>query len=74
MKYLIVLAVLAVAYAIWRGQRSPPSQRPPAPPRIAPPQPMVTCAHCGVHLPRDDALCKDGRSYCSRAHREHGPA
>lgn len=76
MKYLIVLAVLAVVYAIWRGQRAQPPQqkRPAPPPRIAPPQVMVTCARCGVHLPHDDALWQDGRSYCTPAHRDQGPA
>ena len=29
---------------------------------------MVRCAHCGVHLPREDALADSGRFYCSRGH------
>lgn len=74
MKYLIVLAVVAVVYALWRSQRQPPRQGSSSRPRVAPPQAMVTCAHCGVHLPRGEALWKDGRSYCSRAHQDQGPA
>lgn len=75
MKYLIVLAVIAVVYALWRSQRAAPPRQGGAPrPRIAPPQDMVRCAHCGVHLPQAEALSKDGHSYCCRAHRDQGPA
>lgn len=36
--------------------------------------PMLACAHCGVHLPREDAvLDAGGRAYCSQAHRLAGP-
>ena len=35
---------------------------------------MVACAHCGVHLPRPDAMFDaDGRVFCSDAHRLAGP-
>jgi uncharacterized protein len=33
----------------------------------------VRCAHCGVHLPKADALEQGGRSYCCRAHQDLGP-
>ena len=75
MKYLIVLAVIAVVYALWRSQRGAAARRGDTPrPRIAPPQDMVRCAQCGVHLPQGEALWKDGRSYCCNAHRDQGPA
>jgi len=33
--------------------------------------PMVRCAHCGAHLPRDHAIrSKDGHYYCSIEHRD----
>jgi uncharacterized protein len=36
--------------------------------------PMVACAHCGVHLPRPDALADgEGRLYCGDEHRLAGP-
>jgi uncharacterized protein len=31
---------------------------------------MVTCAHCGVHLPRSEALAARSLHYCSAAHRD----
>jgi uncharacterized protein len=30
---------------------------------------MVTCAHCGVHLPHDEAVTGTRGQYCSTAHR-----
>ena len=43
------------------------------------PQPMVACAHCGVWLPKADAVgdlgstSADSPLYCSEAHRRAGP-
>ncbi|KQB54811.1 hypothetical protein AQS70_06480 [Pseudomonas endophytica] len=36
-------------------------------------QPMVRCAHCGVHLPRDRALSKQQEWFCSQEHLLQGP-
>ena len=79
-KLLLLLAVIGVA--VWwlsgrRGPRPPPAgpTRPP-PPASTPvePQPMVACAHCGVHLPQDDTVADAaGRPFCSEAHRLAGP-
>jgi len=75
MKYLILLAVLAVAYGIWRSQREATVRRSSTPsstlPRV---QNMVACAHCGLHTPTTDAVEHQGRHYCSLAHRQQGPA
>jgi uncharacterized protein len=30
---------------------------------------MLACAHCGVHLPRDEALPGRGGVFCGEAHR-----
>lgn len=76
MKYLLVLVVLWVAFAIWRNGRRREAERdaPPAPRpggALAGPQAMIRCAHCGLHLPATDALPgKDGKAYCSAAHRQ----
>lgn len=80
MKYLLLLVVLAVVVAVFFGRRRPPPSAPSNTPgkpaaRQAPgPQPMVACAHCGVHLPEAEAL-RDaaGRPYCGDAHRLLGP-
>jgi uncharacterized protein len=31
-------------------------------------QQMVPCARCGVHVPRADAVVRDGKEYCSPEH------
>lgn len=37
-------------------------------------QPIVACAHCGLHLPRVDALADaQGRLFCDHVHRLAGP-
>lgn len=36
-------------------------------------QAFAECAHCGVHLPVDEAIVDGRRSYCSEAHRLAGP-
>jgi uncharacterized protein len=33
---------------------------------------MVSCAHCGLHLPRTDALPAGERFFCSEEHRQRG--
>ncbi len=83
MKYLLVLLVIVVAVGIWRSRRraeNQDAQRPArnAGSRLQPPQDMVACAHCGLHLPRSDALAQgtaaQARYYCSAQHRTQGPA
>lgn len=73
MKFLLVFAVLAVAYWVWRSNRRPPppssgeTRRPAA---KAPPQlEMVRCAVCGLHLPKEDAVNTAQASYCGAEHR-----
>jgi uncharacterized protein len=41
---------------------------------LAPPEAMVDCARCGLHLPASEAL-RDaaGRQYCCAEHRDAGP-
>lgn len=76
MKYLVV--VLVVGLVLWAMFKR--SGRPAAPPAsqargrgAGPTQPMVECAHCGVHLPAADALSDGTRHYCGEAHRRLGP-
>jgi len=34
---------------------------------------MVKCAHCGVNLPRSEAIFSKGEFYCSVEHQKLGP-
>lgn len=79
MKYLLVLLVVIIAIGVWRNRRRVErAQRPPRrETRLQPPQDMVACAHCGLHLPRSEALVLQGpqpRYYCCAQHRAQGPA
>ena len=78
MKYLLVLVVVLVAVWLWRNSRRIERQerQAPAPPKpLAPPEDMVRCPVCSVHLPRADALPgPDGRLYCCQEHRQQVPS
>jgi uncharacterized protein len=72
MKYLLLAAVLLVAYLLWRNgrlaERNAPSRS--AAPPAGKPQDMIACPVCGVHLPRSDAVPgTNGALYCSQEHR-----
>ena len=70
MKYLLLLALLVVAYLLWRNARIAREAPPPDRPGPGLPQEMVRCAHCGLHLPRQDAVTGgNGLPYCSQEHR-----
>jgi uncharacterized protein len=79
MSKLLILLALFGAAVWWLGARRgprPPRAGParPAAPPAAEPQPMKACAHCGVHLPQEDAVVDAiGHPYCSEAHRLAGP-
>jgi len=81
MKYLLVLAVILVAFYIWRNNRIRDEEERPArkvkrPNKLAPPTVMVACRHCGTHLPEAEAVRGRQGSYCSEEHLrlgERGP-
>jgi len=67
----ILLFLVVVFFLLWllrKGiSRRPPSSGPRDP--AAAPKPMLACAQCGVHLPRDEALPGRGGVFCGEAHR-----
>ena len=73
MKYVVLLLVIVLV--LWlagrpRVPRSRSERHAPKPPAGASARPVVACAHCGVHLPLDEALPgPGGRHYCCEAHR-----
>jgi uncharacterized protein len=75
---IVILAILLLAWLLLgssrrrakEARRDDPS--PHAASRTAS-EGMVTCAHCGVHLPGSLALQSRGVTYCSAAHRDAGP-
>ena len=73
MKFLLfVMAVLVLLWLLRGSLRR--LRRPPPPPAARPapdegPLPMLSCAQCGLHLPRDEALPGRGGVFCGAAHR-----
>jgi uncharacterized protein len=69
MKFLLFLiAVFVLLWMLrgsWRRGRRPPTE----PTGPASPQAMLSCAQCGLHLPRDEALPGRGGVFCSAPHR-----
>jgi uncharacterized protein len=69
MKYLLILLlVLVVIWAVKRG-RTPKPPTPTAAPDASVPSEMVTCAHCGIHLPQEEAVAGQQGLYCNTEHR-----
>ncbi|MEO5843774.1 MAG: PP0621 family protein [Caldimonas sp.] len=70
MKYFLFLVAVFVLLWLLRGalnRRGGADAVRPATPKT--PQEMIACAHCGVHLPRDEALPGRGGVFCGDAHR-----
>lgn len=69
MKYLLLLAVLALLWSLWKKRRD-------APPRHDQPRPdpaplnMQVCARCGVHFPENEGIRDGADFYCCEAHRQ----
>lgn len=74
MKFFLLLLLLGLVVFLLGMKHARPAQtkapKPSAPsgPDAAP-QTMLRCAHCGLHLPRDEALPGKGGVFCSAAHR-----
>ena len=70
-KFLLLVAIAAVIY-FWLSAAA--ARRRAAKSAADPSQEtMVTCAHCGVHLPASDSVSADAHVYCSDEHRVAGP-
>jgi len=69
-KYLIILVLVLLVAWQWRNSREKHIKNKPAPGTNAQePQNMVVCAHCGVHLPAQDAVPGKQGQYCDAHHR-----
>ena len=74
---LLILLLLGVVVAWWllgraariRGGDPTRADETGKPDTARSSQDMVQCAHCGVHLPRPEALSEGGELYCSESHR-----
>lgn len=73
---VVILAIMVVMriVASRNSARREAAKAPPPAPRSGsgPAESMVRCAHCGVHLPRSEALLISGKTWCSRDHAQLG--
>lgn len=76
---VFIIAALLIARIVARqNEKGPAGIRPPkqAKKRGAPPvehaEPMVRCAHCGIHMPRSEAVLSNGSIWCSTEHAKLG--
>ena len=78
-KFLLLIALAIVVYALFRGFRRHAGMQDSAPPapRAAPgdkaaAEDMVRCTVCGVHLPRSESFTSRGKFFCTDEHRRLG--
>ena len=64
---LVIAALWLVKRALAGGKRGEVAQKPPVDGEL------VSCARCGVHLPRAEARAAGERLYCSEEHAKLGP-
>jgi uncharacterized protein len=77
MKFLFWFLVIWLVWRVWRNVQRLKAQQAAVqdvevPSSVAPDW-MVPCAHCGLHVPREEMLVDAaGFAYCSEAHRQLG--
>ncbi|MDM7948709.1 PP0621 family protein [Hydrogenophaga sp.] len=71
MKYLLVIAVVLVAFYVWRSGRQAERDASAPPPRKPLPKPgiMVACEQCGTHLPENESISGRLGPYCCAEHK-----
>ena len=74
MKWMVLL--LAILAGVWlikrhhRRQAQPPRPTPARRPKVTHATPMVACAHCGMHIPSDEAIAGHAGVYCGLPHKQ----
>lgn len=69
-----ILLLLVVGFAVWAVIRNYQRSlgKPPASAGEKAAEDMVKCAHCGVNLPRSEAIYSDGDFFCMPEHKQLG--
>lgn len=66
LRWLLLLLLAVIIYRMLRRGRVSGRRRP----SVRPPEQMLICAQCGVHLPESEALVTGGQTFCCDQHRE----
>ena len=69
---VIGIVVFLVVWLLRRAMAGPRAGKPPEP-AGEPKGDLVSCAQCGVNLPKAEARSAGGRFYCSEEHWRLGP-
>jgi uncharacterized protein len=67
-RMLLLIAIGVIAFLLLRRYLARKDRG--TPPAFVP---MVSCMSCGLHLPRDAAIERDGRFFCSHEHADNCP-
>jgi len=65
-KLLLLILVIVAAWWLAKGFRRKDAARDASEPA---PEQMVTCGHCGLYLPRSEAIREGDRFFCCAEHR-----
>jgi uncharacterized protein len=78
-KWLFWGVLALVGFWVWKiheGKKKRQAERrddPATPPPETAVALVLSCAHCGLHIPKEEALEKNGEWFCSRQHALAGP-
>ena len=77
LKFVIIAVAIVLLIWLLLGRNAPSDKPAPGAKRDrradGSAEEMVSCAHCGVHLPRSEAIAARSLHYCSAAHRDAPP-
>jgi uncharacterized protein len=66
---LLFFVIIGIAVFLLLGKKRAARPSRPAPSAAKSPEVMVSCAYCGLHIPRSESLPAEGRHYCGDEHR-----
>ena len=71
----LIFIALVVLFLVWLVKRALANSAPKKEdaPAASAQGDLVSCAHCGVNLPKSEARSAGGRHYCSEEHWRLGP-
>lgn len=73
-KYLFWVIIFAVGFGLFKFakvlERKTAARRASRPDPDAARELVLSCAHCGVHVPASEAIISNGAPYCCTEHRD----
>lgn len=69
-----ILVLLVIGFVVWGIVRAYQRSlvKPPSSAKAPVVEDMVKCAHCGVNLPRSEAIYSGGELFCTPEHKQLG--